>query len=80
MQVVLEEAEDRMIISLPKSFFSASPITPGSLVEVSLADNNIVLASARRSKYTTEELLAAVTDDNIHPETDWGTPVGKEAW
>ena len=80
MQVVLEEAEDRVILSLPKSFFSTSPMTPGSLVDVSLADDKIVLAPARRSKYTTEELLAGVTDDNIHPETDWGPPVGKEVW
>jgi O-acetyl-ADP-ribose deacetylase (regulator of RNase III) len=32
----------------------------------------------RRSKYTTEELLGGITDDNIHPAVDWGPDVGKE--
>lgn len=32
----------------------------------------------RRFKYTTEELLAGVTDENIHPAVDWGPDVGKE--
>ena len=29
---------------------------------------------------TLDELLARVTPENIHPETDWGPPVGKEFW
>ncbi len=28
--------------------------------------------------YTLDEILAAVTDDNVHPEIDWGPDVGKE--
>ena len=32
----------------------------------------------RRSKYTIEELMAGVTDENIHPAVDWGPDVGKE--
>ncbi len=32
----------------------------------------------RRSKYTIEELLAGITDENIHPAMDWGPDVGKE--
>ena len=32
----------------------------------------------RRSKYTTEELLAGITDENIHPAVDWGPDVDKE--
>jgi len=31
-------------------------------------------------KPTLEELLAAVTDENRHPETDFGSSVGKEEW
>ena len=31
-----------------------------------------------RSKYTTEELIAGITDKNIHPEFDWGPDVGRE--
>jgi antitoxin MazE len=31
-------------------------------------------------RYTLEELLAGITDENRHPEWDTGPPVGKEIW
>ena len=31
-------------------------------------------------KFTGEELLAGVTPDNLHGETDWGKAQGKEVW
>lgn len=33
-----------------------------------------------KPKYTLEELLKNITSKNIHPETDWGKPMGKEIW
>jgi antitoxin component of MazEF toxin-antitoxin module len=30
--------------------------------------------------YTLEELLAQITDENIHEEIDFGEAVGKEEW
>ncbi len=32
----------------------------------------------RRPKYTIEELLAGITEENIHPAVDWGPDVGKK--
>ena len=34
----------------------------------------------RRRGYTLEELLKGMTSENLHPETDWGPPRGKEVW
>ena len=31
-------------------------------------------------KPTLEDLVARITDENRHPEVDWGEPVGKEVW
>ena len=78
MQVLLEQSEDQLILSIPKSFVSASPITPGSLVEVSLVDDKIILAPARRSRYRIEDLMAGVTDENLPEKIDFGPPIGKE--
>lgn len=36
------------------------------------------LKPVQRSKHTTEELLAGITDKNIHLAVDWGLDVGKE--
>jgi antitoxin MazE len=37
-------------------------------------------APVRRRKYTLRELLARVTDENLHGEIDTGSSVGREAW
>ena len=34
----------------------------------------------RTWKYSLDQLLAGVTEENAHPETDWGEPVGEEVW
>jgi antitoxin component of MazEF toxin-antitoxin module len=31
-------------------------------------------------KYSIQKLLAKVTDQNRHAESDWGHPVGNEVW
>jgi antitoxin component of MazEF toxin-antitoxin module len=31
-----------------------------------------------RRRYTLEEMLEGITDENVHPEVDFGPPVGKE--
>ena len=32
----------------------------------------------KNKKETLEDLLSKITPENIHPEIDWGKPVGKE--
>jgi antitoxin MazE len=31
-------------------------------------------------KYSLAELLAGVTQENLHGEIDWGNAIGKEVW
>lgn len=39
-----------------------------------------LLLRARKHEYTLEELLAQITPENVHGETDWGPAVGGESW
>ena len=48
-------------------------------LEVSLVEGGLLLRP-RRTEYTLEELLAQITPENLHGETDWGPPVGRESW
>ena len=65
---------------IPKAFAVESNVTIGSTVDVSIDKGNIVVKPVKESKYTLEELVDGITDDNRHEEVDWGRPVGKEAW
>jgi antitoxin MazE len=80
MQVQVEKTEKGFALLIPDELVQNSHVKAGSLVDLTLVDDKFVIAPIRRSKYTTEELLSGVTDENIHGETDWGPPVGKEIW
>ena len=34
----------------------------------------------RKRRYDLKDLVAAITDDNLHGEVDWGAAEGAEAW
>jgi len=69
-----------LAVRIPKSFALETGITAECPIEISLSNGKIVIAPLRAPKYTLEELLSGITEENRHPETDWGPPVGKEIW
>lgn len=34
----------------------------------------------KRKKINLDELVTAITPNNVHEAIDWGSPVGKEVW
>lgn len=69
-----------MALRIPKAFAVESNVTSGSTVDVSIDNGNIVVKPVKESKYTLEELVDGITDDNRHEEVDWGQPVENEVW
>jgi antitoxin MazE len=49
-------------------------------VRFTVEKNRLVVEPVEKAKITLKSLLAGVTPENIHPETDWGKPMGKEIW
>lgn len=78
MQVQLEESENGLTLPIPEEVAQSSQMQPGSLVDLSLIDGKILVSPVRRSKYTIEELMAGVTNENVREAVDFGPPVGKE--
>lgn len=67
-------------LRIPKAFADEIQIGADSDVELTIEEGKLVIAPVEPEAYSLEELLAAVTPENIHAEVDWGEPVGKEAW
>lgn len=42
-------------------------------------DSGIRMTDEEKEQYL-EELLAGITDENLHPEIKTGPPIGNEAW
>ena len=40
----------------------------------------IIEPFTKKREETLDDLLSQITPENIHPEIDWGKPVGKEIW
>jgi len=69
-----------LALRIPRALAAEVHLTDGSNVEVTSADGKLVIARVVEPEMDLEALLAGVTADNLHGETDTGEPVGNEVW
>jgi antitoxin MazE len=80
MQLSVRKWGNSLAIRIPKTIAMETDIGEGSLVEIRLKKGSFIVTPIRKTEYSLDELLAGVTDENIHGEIDMGAPVGKEQW
>jgi antitoxin MazE len=68
-----------LAVRIPGIYAKELDLAEGVELEVTRVDGGLLLRP-RKHEYTLEELLAQIKPENIHGETDWGPPVGGEAW
>ena len=68
-----------LAIRIPAAFAEETQLQEGASVDVSVENGRLVIAAAR-PRYRLDALIAEITDDNLHGETDWGPPEGGESW
>ena len=69
-----------LAIRIPKPFALEIGLEQNTLVTVSIAEGKLLLEPVVEPKYTLEQLLADVTEDNLHREVETGQAVGNEVW
>ena len=67
-------------VRIPKAIAQDARIEDGASVELSVEEGRVVIAPVKKKKYTLKELVDRITPENMHGETDWGPPLGKEVW
>lgn len=80
MKVQIQKWGNSLALRIPKAFAIESNVTRGSTVEVLMDNGNIVVKPVKEAKYTLEELLEDLTDDQLPGEIDTGPPIGREVW
>ena len=80
MKVQIQKWGNSLALRIPKSFAVESNIEQGSTVEMSLESGKIIVFPVAEQEFSLDKLLAKVTAENLHGETDTGSSVGKEAW
>jgi antitoxin MazE len=68
-----------LAVRIPGIYARALGLAEGAELDLTCVDGCLQLRPRKR-EYRLEELLEQITPESIHGETDWGTPVGREAW
>ncbi len=79
MLTKLQKWGNSLAVRIPRGFAEQLMIQQGSEVDLSLDGDRLVI-KPRRRELSLSELLAQVTDENIHAEVATGEPTGREVW
>ncbi|MBE2222460.1 MAG: AbrB/MazE/SpoVT family DNA-binding domain-containing protein [Anaerolineae bacterium] len=79
MQARVQKWGNSLAIRIPKPFALEIGLEQDSLVAVSIEDGRLFLEPIKPT-YSLEDLLTAVTPENLHTEIETGSPVGNEVW
>lgn len=80
MKTRVQKWGNSLALRIPKSFATEVGLEHDSSVEVSLVDRKLVIMPTPKARLTLKQLLAQITEENLHHEVDTGPPMGKEVW
>jgi antitoxin MazE len=66
-------------VRIPSAFARQLGLEENSSADLTIVGDRLVLEPSRPA-LTLDDLLADISDENIHAEVDPGSPVGNEAW
>jgi antitoxin MazE len=72
-----------LALRVPKAFAEEIGAVEGKRAEMTAENGVLVIRVAKpkkRRRYVLEHLINAITEENRHPEIDWGSAVGNEVW
>lgn len=76
---ILKKWGNSIALRLPSAVVKAGHLVAGSQVQIHITAHG-PMAAKSDSQAGIETLCAAITPENVHLQTEWGTPVGREVW
>jgi antitoxin MazE len=80
MRTRVQKWGNSLALRIPKAFAQEVGLEQDGEVDLSVEKGRLVVVPPVIPSYTLEELLAGIRPSNLHEETNWGPPVGKEIW
>lgn len=81
MKARVQKWGNSLAVRIPKAFAAELGLEADTHVELSVRDDTLVIErNEDLPEISLDDLLAGVTDENIHEEIRTGPPVGNEAW
>lgn len=78
MRVTVRKWGNSASVRIPAAILQSARLTLNAVVDVREEDGNIIMAHIDEAKVDLADLLAAITPTNLHGETDFGPPKGRE--
>ena len=78
METRIQEWGDSLALRIPRPFANQIGLEPNSPVKLSLRGAELIIAPVKSPGLKLEDLLAQVTEHNLHDEVDTGPAVGGE--
>jgi antitoxin MazE len=78
MHAQVKQWGNSLALRVPKPLADEAGLVDGSEVHLTFTDGRLVVEPAKR--YRLADLLAGVTDENLHAAIDDGPSVGHEEW
>ena len=69
-----------LAVRIPKPIAQETGLDANSPVDITLEEGRLVITPRVPAPPDLDELLAQVTDDNLHGEVDFGPAAGREVW
>lgn len=80
MRAQIQKWGNSLALRIPMAFATEAGLVEDASVDISLVDGKLVIAPVEELPYALDDLLAGITDENIHGAVDFGPPVGDEEW
>ncbi|WP_448540288.1 AbrB/MazE/SpoVT family DNA-binding domain-containing protein [Roseiflexus sp.] len=71
---------DSLALRIPATVAAAMRLEDNSPVEISLIKSQMIITPVSTTDWTLEELLAGITQENLHTEIETGRATGNEIW
>ena len=80
MKTSVQKWGNSLALRIPKLLADEVGLHENSAVELSLREGELVIAPATEPELDLDQLLAGITEENLHREVDAGPAMGEEAW
>lgn len=80
MKTRVQKWGNSLAVRIPSSFAVETRLEADTVVELTLDAGRLVIEAAHPAIPTLDELLAGITDENLHGEWNTGPAVGREVW
>lgn len=78
MKVQVQKWGNSLALRIPKNYAVETKIENGSTVEIAVRNGAIVFKPVVEKNLNLEEMLADITEENLHTEIDFGKAEGAE--